>query len=53
MTLPPPLPPEEERSAMALIVDGEELIAKWAKLNPGQRRVLLALVRTMTDGKQE
>ncbi|WP_424139981.1 hypothetical protein [Roseomonas chloroacetimidivorans] len=53
MTLPPLLPPEEERSAMALIIEGEELIAKWAKLSLRQRRVLLALVRTMTDGKHK
>jgi hypothetical protein len=37
---------------MALIAEAEEMIARWAKLDPVKRRLLLALVRAMTEDER-
>ncbi len=37
---------------MILLIQSEELMARWAKLDPEKRRLVLALVRAMTEGEQ-
>jgi hypothetical protein len=34
---------------MLLLKQAEELMARWAQLDPDKRRLVLALVRAMTD----
>ncbi len=34
-----------------MVIEGEQLLATWAKLDPGKRRLVLALVRAVTEGE--
>ncbi|WP_424135130.1 hypothetical protein [Roseomonas chloroacetimidivorans] len=51
MTHPPRLTPEQERDATILLIQAEEMITRWAKLEPEKRRFVLALVRAMSAGE--
>ncbi len=47
---PQPAPPQGDPDPLSVVIEGEQIMALWTNLQPEKRRVVLALVRAMSEG---